>query len=827
MKFFAQTTRFLRGSLTKARKDAHRHGRNSAAEQKTAGDGSANRSQAISNSENDQIPSDFDPIFYRESYPDVGLSDVGKSDVKLWHHFRDAGKREGRLGRREIVESRITEFRMNPSLETIFIITHEATRTGAPILALNTVQQLQARFNVVVVLLGPGAIVHAFEKSAAAVIGPFDKRLRRTRFLDPVMESAIERFRPRFAIAHSVESYSVLRPLAKSGIPCIFAVHEFASYIRPLDILREVFVLSEKVVFPARVVFDNAILSCPELASARPSLLTQGKSVVPAGTSDNIKDLERGRIAAVFPDKGLDGSNFTILGCGTVEFRKGVDIFIAVAAALRRLNPSLSFRFVWVGKGFDPIKDSSYGIYLAAQIERAELSDRVTFLDEVDDLEQVYDSADVLLLTSRFDPYPNVGIDAMVRGLPVICFANASGIADTLLQNAATARLVVPDAAAEEAAKVIQAMMDPTAYTDVSSAIKKVAAATFDMSRYVAQLVDWAEAGIRRRQALRNAAVAISDSGVFLPAFYDFALVERRQTLDASVNYVNEYAANLARRRGAVGFNSRRFSLSPNSLDRRIEVPLASYIEEGCPEGVWNHQVIMLDEPSKASKSAGSSVSLVALSNSTLEDIDIICDALKANVGPLVVVPWDVGAMSAEGFEKLKYALATTAHKVIYASASLMNPSEFDSICVIDFGALSEPAHQWSWWSRLWQRFYLTHLLGGPGATADRIREEFGSNQELSVVVPDSPDREVDDLFGPMMSSSSKDHDPLVRIPSTAFGYWCRSSMLQGNGLSLGDVGTLHSRIKQEGRLIASTHASSAFFNPARHISDLNGKRTH
>src|ERR1700681_2848808 len=54
--------------------------------------------------------------------------------------------------------------------ETIILIVHEATRTGAPILAWNLVSNLQKKYNTVVLLRRGGAIQSSFEAIAAAVI---------------------------------------------------------------------------------------------------------------------------------------------------------------------------------------------------------------------------------------------------------------------------------------------------------------------------------------------------------------------------------------------------------------------------------------------------------------------------------------------------------------------------------------------------------------------------------------------------------------------------------------------------------------------------------
>ena len=54
--------------------------------------------------------------------------------------------------------------------EVILIVSHEASRTGAPILTLNIVKRLIGRYNVIVLLLDDGAILDDFRSTGATVI---------------------------------------------------------------------------------------------------------------------------------------------------------------------------------------------------------------------------------------------------------------------------------------------------------------------------------------------------------------------------------------------------------------------------------------------------------------------------------------------------------------------------------------------------------------------------------------------------------------------------------------------------------------------------------
>ena len=91
-----------------------------------------------------------------------------------------------------------------------------------------------------------------------------------------------------------------------------------------------------------------------------------------------------------------------------------------------------------------PDADLASSIYLRDQVRRAELENRFVFIDELNDLEAVYASADAMALTARMDPMPNTAIAALTRGCPVVCFDKASGIAEVLGRDEDLKRLVVP-----------------------------------------------------------------------------------------------------------------------------------------------------------------------------------------------------------------------------------------------------------------------------------------------------------------------------------------------------------------------------------------------
>src|SRR5262249_44325099 len=97
-------------------------------------------------------PSDgFDPNYYRDRYPDIG-----KNPINRLKHYLTSGRLEGRRARPVAAELNLDISRLKPDRETVLLVVHEASRTGAPILAYNIAKRLSADHNIVVLLLAGG-----------------------------------------------------------------------------------------------------------------------------------------------------------------------------------------------------------------------------------------------------------------------------------------------------------------------------------------------------------------------------------------------------------------------------------------------------------------------------------------------------------------------------------------------------------------------------------------------------------------------------------------------------------------------------------------------
>ena len=544
-------------------------------------------------------PSDqFDPVYYGERNPDLLAV-----KINLFWHYAYHGRAEGRRGLPIAADFAADPDRFAADKETIILVSHEASRTGAPILALNVGQHLHKRYNLITVLLRGGPLVAAFEEISSQVITIGNEHRHPVEF-KYLTRSILAEHAIRYALVNSIASWDIIPELARAFVPTVTLIHEFSSYMRPRGMMREALGWMSEPVFSADVVASSARDEHPALSQRRIHILPQGHCELPTPSEATDPQPELKRLRQAMRPAGSEKS-LVVLGAGFVHIRKGVDLFVATAAAVMQLAPRRPVRFVWIGDGYDPDVDVSYSVYIAEQIARSGVASNVVFVDEVTDLDPAYAMADVFLLTSRLDPLPNVTIDAAMRGLPIICFDGASGMADLLKRDPSTAATVVPHLDVAAAARVIVDLaINDELRCRIADATRTFGQATFDMHRYVAKVdmiggqaiesMDrWrADFETIRNDTLFNAEISSPSEGV---ADRDDAIL-RFLAYWSAARTAPHQVDHLDIRRPCPGFNPQIYASCHRDVLRADVNPFADFIRKGRPCGPWLHRVIYPDE---------------------------------------------------------------------------------------------------------------------------------------------------------------------------------------------------------------------------------------
>jgi glycosyltransferase involved in cell wall biosynthesis len=117
---------------------------------------------------------------------------------------------------------------------------------------------------------------------------------------------------------------------------------------------------------------------------------------------------------------GGEGSK-SVVGMGRFTEEKGFDLLIEAFSRVANRHPNWSLCVF----GDGPLRDT-----LSAEAARAGLNNRVFFPGTVSDPFRVFRQADLFVLPSRFEGFPNALCEAMACGLPVVSFDCRSGPAE-------------------------------------------------------------------------------------------------------------------------------------------------------------------------------------------------------------------------------------------------------------------------------------------------------------------------------------------------------------------------------------------------------------
>lgn len=126
--------------------------------------------------------------------------------------------------------------------------------------------------------------------------------------------------------------------------------------------------------------------------------------------------------------KNVKSKGYKLCICnGTDSWRKGLDHFLAVAAYLNHRFSS-SYYFLWVSLPLGSIEK----LQVDVECKLLGIQDVIHFGEPVSDFSCILKQSDCYLLTSREDPMPVAALEAMICGVPVVCFANTGGVPDLL-----------------------------------------------------------------------------------------------------------------------------------------------------------------------------------------------------------------------------------------------------------------------------------------------------------------------------------------------------------------------------------------------------------
>ncbi len=314
-------------------------------------------------------------------------------------------------------------------MKKIVFISHDGSRTGAPILLLNIIKIIKetGEYELVAVFKNGGEI----EKDYQEVVRTYtwNKQIKK-----PLPKGIIQRIRHKFwpidydrfnknviineianadyIINNTIINGELLELLTKgySG-KVISYIHELQmstlkyATVNGVDLTMK---LSQTFITPCIAVKKYL----EETHALHPSKISVLNSYIPQlKYSSDVSQCKSNNVILT-------------IGCsGTSDLIKGFDIFILLAKYIYSQDLQHKFKMIW--KGVSPGSE----LYLQGliDIEKLGLTNLITLLPADKKMGEFYNAIDIFLLLSREDSYPLVVLEAASFGKPTVCFANAGG----------------------------------------------------------------------------------------------------------------------------------------------------------------------------------------------------------------------------------------------------------------------------------------------------------------------------------------------------------------------------------------------------------------
>lgn len=325
--------------------------------------------------------------------------------------YRVKYKMDARFGRKIFFKEQSREV---PVYGKIIVVSHNANKEGAPLLALNIVKHLRNHFNydVVTVLASGGDLTAEFKK--------YSKIYRYDLLSGNEIAELSESLNTQgynLALCNTSVVGNIVEALQKGGVKCVTLVHELPYVVKVAGLensLNKIIKYSNAIVFPASYV-KNKLGDMFEFNGDTTHVRHQGRYMTNPYLFE--KSEARSRLRQHLNcsvDKKL------VIGVGSGEYRKGIDLFVETGIKVRSITDNVLF--VWVGNCKAPEFEE-----VKIRIKQTGNKDAFKFINYEEDIGLYYSGADLFFLSSREDPFPSVYIDAITAGLPVIAFDDTGG----------------------------------------------------------------------------------------------------------------------------------------------------------------------------------------------------------------------------------------------------------------------------------------------------------------------------------------------------------------------------------------------------------------
>ena len=320
----------------------------------------------------------------------------------------------------------------------ILFITHDANRAGAQLFLVNIMKEMKRKgYFVGILMIRPwGGLKEDFIEAASAVYELPSQVPSLKRWLGKKLPGFQFEYLKELASNHdfdliyanTIATGEIAVQVKKLlGVPLITHIHE----------LRHSLELYTKEEERKALLFgSDHIIACSDAVAAnlkeydfvRQEILSTIHSFVDNEAMLQVfKDSDKTQTKKDF---SLPTDKILIGACGNSEWRKGMDLFVNLAA--RSLKEDLQhFHFLWIGVRTD-------GDEYTEKIKKELLNqgiDNITLIPQTPLAKDLINALDIFVVSSREDPFPLVMLEAALCAKPILGFENTGGCTEFVKDN--------------------------------------------------------------------------------------------------------------------------------------------------------------------------------------------------------------------------------------------------------------------------------------------------------------------------------------------------------------------------------------------------------
>jgi len=311
----------------------------------------------------------------------------------------------------------------------MLFISHEATLTGAPLVALDLCREYKCHYqkSIVIILMNGGLLQKDFEELGVVInlnIDFLDKNSTSLDAYQMLFEQLVFKGY-RECIANTVLSGFLYPCLHHNHIKTVYLIHELPTLINNSGWNQYALNIAEStssIVFPTQFVAEN--FSKKYMQNKREYY------IIPQGISEEMicPDKKEARVR-ILNKIGLSNNEDCklVLGAGFAHHRKGTDLFLSVVEECYKKGCIDNLHFIWLGN-----RDDYYENWKRRELSELQYKEHIHFIDFETKPAYFFGGADLFLLTSREDPLPGVALVALKNSLPIIMFENTGGVQELI-----------------------------------------------------------------------------------------------------------------------------------------------------------------------------------------------------------------------------------------------------------------------------------------------------------------------------------------------------------------------------------------------------------